>query len=161
MILWPWFSQADNSTSSSRMLQDYWLIWFSIVISQTVKCFSPHSDFNTSLLAPGRCSPHFSIDRFMCKSSDLIIFTKSTLTLNYFAFSSNETITYHQDSNVMDRIMEDMNTTFKSNEKVSWFFWLNVHNKSESRCHSTYRMVFTYVLTTCALYMQHSLKTAK
>ena len=52
---------------------------------------------------------------------------KSTLTLNYLACSSNETITYHQDSNVMDRIMEDMNsthntpglTTSPSNEKVS------------------------------------------
>ena len=52
---------------------------------------------------------------------------KSTLTFNSMAFSSNTTITYHQNTNVMDQIVLAMNkerntpalTTSLSDEKVS------------------------------------------
>ena len=52
---------------------------------------------------------------------------KSTLTCNSVAFSSNATITYHQNTNVMDQIVLAMNkerntpglTTLLSDKKVS------------------------------------------
>ena len=174
MILRLWFSEAANSTCRSRMLHDCKCTYDSVLFSETVKCFSPHSDFSTSLLVLGQCSQHFSIDPFMFKKQGhcnhgivnsiplrvFSIFTKRTLTLHFLACSSNETaITYHQNVNVMEDIMNRMNST----HKVSWFFCVMcIINPTVGVYHSTWRRmhVFTYVPSTDLWdYMQHSLKT--